>query len=151
MISIRPMCHGRGEERKLASRFGLAVALAGAVAACTGDNTFTGIGFAGPQAPEVTITEPQANVTVASGDSVKVTATIESVQGVSQVTFTSLLDGGGDAFTPISVSLQNPQDTTLSRYMKRTTTTAGSARIIVRAVDVLGDDGADTVAVSLGG
>jgi hypothetical protein len=151
MISNEPVRGAEGEERRVASRFGVAVVIAGVFAACTGDNTFTGLGFAGPQRPEVTITAPQANISIAAGDSVEVKATITSVQGVSQVTFTSLLDGGGNAFTPISVTLPNPQDTTLARFMIRATATAGSARIIVRAVDVLGDDGADTVAVSLGG
>jgi hypothetical protein len=151
MIANEPM-HPRGRGgRRAASRFAAVVTTAGILAACTGDNTFTGIGFAGPQKPQVNITAPQANITIAVGDSVQVTATIQAPEGASSVSFTSLLDGGGNAFTPISVTLPNPKDTTVSRYMKRVTNTAGSARIIVRATDVLGGAGADTVAVLLGG
>jgi chitodextrinase len=139
------------EGRRRASRFGAAVVGVGVLAACTGDNLFTGLGFAIDLGPQVTITAPQANITIAVGDSVQVTATISSTQGVSQVNFAGLLDGGGAAFTPVSVTLPNPPDTTISRFLRRATATAGSARIIVEATDILGGTGADTISVALGG
>jgi hypothetical protein len=149
MTAIEP--RRPGKRRRVASRFGGAVAAAGVLAACTGDNLFTGLGRSVPQKPEVTITAPPAGITVPVGDSVRVTATIESTQGVSQVSFSGILDAGGGAFTAVDVTLPNPRDTTLSRVLRRTTSTAGGARIIVEATDILGRRGSDTVAVQLGG
>jgi hypothetical protein len=139
---------GRG--RKIASRLAatfLALALFGA---CTGDNLFTGFALSRELGPDVTITAPQAGLSIPEGDSVLVTATVSSTQGVSAVNYTGELEAGGAAFTSVLVSLPNPQDTTVSRYLRRTGTTAGAARLIVEATDVLGARGADTISVVLG-
>lgn len=139
------------ERRRLVSRLAAAVALAGGLAACSGENTFTGLARSTPQGPRVDITAPQAGITIPVGDSVQVTATIESTSGISQVAFSGVLDAGGAAFTPVNVTLPNPADTTLSRFLRRATSTAGGARIIVEATDILGRRGSDTVQVTLGG
>jgi hypothetical protein len=122
-------------------------------AACAGENLFTGpgIGGGGLLGPQVDITAPQPNITIPVGDSVNVTATLVSSEGITEVSFTGTLVAGGAApFTPVVVPLTAVTDTTMSRYLKRSGTTAGAARIIVTAKDVSGDTGADTISVNLG-
>ncbi len=63
--------------------------------------------------------------------------------------FSGALTSGGTAFVEQAVTLPNPPDTTLARFVRRSGVTAGNARIIVEATDALGDKGADTVAVVL--
>jgi hypothetical protein len=129
-------------------RLAVALTAAAALPACTGDNLFTGLGaFTGLLGPEVEITAPQNNLTLAVGDSVQVTANVSSPDGVASVKYTGLFTGGGEAFTEITVALPNPQDSTVARYMKQAGTTTGNVRIIVEATDVLGEKGADTVNV----
>jgi hypothetical protein len=139
--------------RHVASRVGGAILAAMIVAACAGENLFTGpaLGSGALLGPEVNITAPVPPVTVPSGDSVLVTATIVSSQGVTEVSFTSTLDVGGTApFSPIVIPLTAVTDTTMSRYMKRSGATTGGAKIIVTAKEAGGNTGADTVAVTLG-
>jgi hypothetical protein len=121
------------------------------VAACAGENTFT---FAASGrdllGPEVDITAPIPPVTIAPGDSVQVTATLTSSEGITEVSWTGTLDAGGAApFAPIVVSVA-ARDTTMSRYMVRLGATGGAAKIIVTARDITGDTGADTISVTLG-
>jgi len=135
-----------------ATPFAIGVLALVALAACAGENLFTGpVLGGGISGPQVEITEPQANITLAVGDSVKVTASMTSSLGIVSVDFVGNLDEGGAAFTPVSFALPSPQDTTVFRYLKRSGTTAGSASIIVTATDEIGDVGADTVAIVLGG
>lgn len=139
--------------RRVSARVGGAVLAAAVVAACAGENLFTGpaLGGAGLLGPEVQITAPLPPVTVAPGDSVQVTASISTPEGITEVAFTSTLDAGGPApFTPIVVPLSSVTDTTMSRFMRRSGTTPGAAKIIVTAKDVSGDTGADTISVTLG-
>jgi hypothetical protein len=122
--------------------------VAAVLPACTGDNLFTGLGASvGLLGPEVNITAPAANFAMAVGDSVQVTANVSSPDGVSSVKFKGLFSGGAAAFTEITFTLPNPQDSTVSRFMRQAGTTTGNVRIIVEATDVGGDTGADTVTV----
>ena len=122
-----------------------------ALAACTGENLFTGPSLGGGAlGPTVDITAPAAGATFATGDSVQVTATVTSANGVTQVTLSGSFATGASAFVTQVVSLPNSPDTTLSRFLKRAGTNTGSARIIVQATDLLGGSGADTVAVTIG-
>jgi hypothetical protein len=118
------------------------------VGACAGENLFTGIA-SGDQGPQVEITAPVAGASVATNDSVQVTANVIGTRGISQVKFSGALDAGGAAFADQIVTLANPSDTTMSRFMRRTGATNGNAKIIVEATDALGDKGADTVAIVL--
>ena len=121
----------------------------GPLPACAGENLFTGVASAS-QGPEVTITAPAANAAVAAGDSVQVSADIVAQQGISQVRFSgTFTSGGATALTELIVTLPNPPDTTVSRFMRRAGATTGNVTVIVEATDVLGDKGADTVAVVL--
>ena len=125
-----------------------AMLAAAVLPACTGDNLFTGLGASvGLLGPEVEITAPAANFTMAVGDSVQVTANVSSPDGVSSVTYKGLFSGGAVAFTQISFTLPNPQDSTVSRFMRQAGATTGNVQIIVEATDLLGGVGADTVAV----
>ena len=131
----------------------LAAAAVATVAACAGENLFTGPALGGGAllGPQVTITTPQPNISIPPEDSVNVTATLVSAEGITEVSFTGTLDAGGVApFTPVVVPLTAVTDTTMSRYLKRSGTTAGAARIIVTAKDISGDTGADTISVTLG-
>jgi hypothetical protein len=98
--------------------------------------------------PEVEITAPQANVNLAVGDSVEVTANLSSPDGITSVKFSGTFAGGQAAFTEIVVgSLPSPQDTTMTRMMRQAGTGTGNVRVIVEATDALGEKGADTVNV----
>ena len=150
---MRPLEESRpGEGRHALARVGGAVLTVAVVAACAGENLFTGPASGGGLlGPQVEITAPQPNITIALEDSVNVTANVSSNEGITEVSFTGTLDAGGPApFTPVVVPLTAVTDTTLSRYLKRSGTTGGAARIIVTAKDVSGDTGADTISVNLG-
>jgi hypothetical protein len=150
MRSPEPPRPGKG--RHVVARVGAAVLAAVLVAACAGENLFTGPATGGGLlGPQVDITAPQPNISIAPGDSVNVTATLSSSSGITQVSFTgTLVAGGTAAFTPVVVALTPVNDTTMSRYMKRSGATAGAARIIVTASDVSGRTSADTISVTLG-
>ena len=145
--------HRPASGRRSYARLGGAVLAAVVVAACAGENLFTGPGTGGQNllGPQVDITAPQPGLTIALGDSVQVTATLVSQEGITEVAWTGTLVAGGAApFTPIVVPLTGVTDTTMSRYLKRSGTTGGAARIIVTAKDLDGDTGADTISVTLG-
>jgi len=128
-----------------------ALAAAVTVAACTGDNLFTGVVLSTQlTAPEVTITAPTDNSTVTAGTPVSVTAQVTSSQGVSQMIFSGIFDAGGTAFTSQTISLPNPKDTTVTQSLAQPGTATGSAKIIVQATDILGATGADTLVITIG-
>jgi hypothetical protein len=126
-----------------------ALIVAGSLPACTGDNIFTSsFVTGGVLGPQVEITAPQANFTLALGDSVEVTANVSSPEGITTVKFSGTFAGGQLAFTEIVVgSLPSPQDTTMTRMMRQAGTGTGNVRVIVEATDALGEIGADTVNV----
>ena len=144
--AMRPSRPGRSTRLRLAGALLVAVALP----ACTGDNLFTGLGaLSGLLGPEVEITAPQANLTLAVGASVQVTANVSSPDGVTNVSFKGVFTGGSVAFTEIPFTLPAPQDTTVTRTLVPAGASTGTVRIIVTASDALGETGADTVTVSI--
>ena len=131
-------------------RLAAVMLVAAALPACTGDNLFTGLGaFAGLLGPEVEITAPSNNATLGVGDSVQVTANLTSPDGVTTVSFKGLFTGGSVAFTEIPFTLPAPQDTTVTRILAPAGASTGTVLIIVTAGDALGEQGADTVTVSI--
>ena len=139
-----------GRQIRLRAAAVAAVAIA-AVAGCTGENLFTGPSLGGGLlGPTVEITTPAAGATVGVGDSVQVTAKMTSDNGVTQVTFSGRFGTGTTAFISQVVSLPSSTDTTVSRFLKQAGTTAGTAKIIVEARDLLGSSTADTVTVTIG-
>jgi hypothetical protein len=142
--SARPGRAGRSSGPRLAAAFVAALA----VGSCAGENLFTGVAI-GDQGPLVEITAPTPGASVAAGDSIEVTANLTGTRGLTQVKFSGALDAGGGAFVEQIVTLPNPPDTTVSRFMRRSGATNGNAKIVVEATDALGDKGADTVAVVL--
>jgi hypothetical protein len=64
--------------------------------------------------------------------------------------FSGNFNDGGTAFTAQTVTLPNPTDTTVTRSLEQPGTTAGAAKIIVQATDLLGATGADTLAITIG-
>jgi hypothetical protein len=132
--------------RSTGLRLAVAATLVAAAAACAGENLFTGNASV-EQGPQVTITSPAANASVSVGDSVNVQADIVGSRGISQVKFSGFFTGGTTAFTEQTVTLPNPPDTTLARFIRQAGATTGNVNIIVEATDILGDKGADTVAV----
>ena len=128
----------------------IAVAGLAMVAACTGENLFTGPSLGGTLlGPSVEIDAPAANAAVGAADSVQVTTTVASQNGVTQVTFSGVFPSGTAAYISQVVSLPNPQDTTISRFLLRSGTATGGASIIVQATDLLGATAADTVAITI--
>lgn len=137
---------GRAKQMRLAA----AMLVAAALPACTGDNLFTGLGaIAGLLGPEVEITAPANNATLGVGDSVQVTANLTSPDGVTTVSFKGLFAGGSTAFTEVLFTLPAPQDTTVTRILAPAGASTGTVKIIVTAGDALGEQGADTVTVSI--
>jgi hypothetical protein len=153
MNADEPMRRPEESGRRTHARLAGALLAGVVVAACAGENAFTfavqAISLLGPQ---VEITAPIPPVTVAPGDSVEVTASLTSGEGMTEVAWTGTLDAGGAApFIPIVVPLAGVLDTTMSRFVKRVVgSPAGQAKIIVTATDVTGDTGADTISVTLG-
>jgi hypothetical protein len=140
--SPRPASAGRSSGPRLAA----ALIAALAVGACAGENLFTGSATV-EQGPEVTITAPAANASLGVGDSIQVSADITGSRGLSQVKFSGTFSGGSTAFTEQIVTIPNPPDTSIARFLRQAGATTGNVNIIVEATDVLGDKGADTVAV----
>jgi len=142
------------ERRRSGRRGPLLWAVAGAlfVAACTGDNLFTGPGFANNLlGPSVEITAPQEGLTLAVGDSVEVKANLSSTNGVTVVNYTGHFANGAVAFIGESASLPGPQDTTVANYLRQADGGGtGTVSIVVEAGDATGDRGADTVHVIIG-
>jgi hypothetical protein len=140
--------------RRTRLRLGVAgvLALAAAVA-CTGENIFplsvAKSGGGGLEAPTVEISTPAANAALTQGDSVQVTAAIMSTNALSTVTFSGSFTGGTAAYIQQVVSATGATDTTLSRFLQPSGTQTGNARVIVKATDVLGNSGADTVQVTI--
>lgn len=139
------------ETRRTGVRLGMGVLAVAVLAACTGDNLFTGLALSNQlTGPEVTITSPGGNVSVAPGVAVSVTAEVTSSEGVSEMVFSGIFEDGSPAFTAQTVALPNPQDTTLTKSLAQPGTSTGSAKIIVEATDILGSTGADTVTITIG-
>jgi hypothetical protein len=140
-LTTRP-ASGRSTGLRLAA----AMLVAAVASACAGENLFTGL-VTSEQGPTVTITSPAANASVSAGDSLNVQADIVGSRGISQVKFSGFFTGGTTAFTEQIVTLPNPPDTTLARFLRQAAATTGNVNIIVEATDILGDKGSDTVAV----
>jgi hypothetical protein len=133
--------------RSIGLRLQAVLLVAGALPACTGDNLFTGLtSLGGLLGPEVEITAPQNNFSMAVGATVTVTADMTSTQGLTEARFFGVYTGGQPAFTLTSfLALGGVPDTTLSVIMTHQGTTSGNVRMIVEATDALGEKGADTV------
>lgn len=129
---------------------GAAVATAVA-AACAGENLFTGPVTGGQNLrPTVEITVPQAGASVGVGDSITVTATIESGQDLSTATFSGTYSGGVAAFTSRTATfLGSVQDTTITYRLGSASANTGAVAIVVQAEDLTGQTGADTVSVTI--
>jgi hypothetical protein len=129
----------------------LAAALAVAVvAACTGENLFTGPSQGGTLlGPAVEITAPAEDAMLTLGDSVQVSAEISSANGVSEVIFSGAYQTGTAAYAQLVVALGGATDTTISRFLQPVGTVTGAAKIAVEASDVTGRDGADTISVTI--
>jgi hypothetical protein len=141
---------GRRKSLVRAGVFGALAAFIGV--ACTGENIFpTGVigGGGGGNAPAVEITQPAADAAVNVGDSVQVQASIISTNGVNQVTIGGSFESGGLAFVQQVLTLSLAADTTISQFLQLAGATTGAASIVVEARDVLGNTGADTVAVTI--
>ena len=161
----------------LTTKTGLRVALTAAamvgvmvVAACEGENLFTGPGGPGttnandPDAPEVTITAPRGDSLSAKplGDSVYVAARVQDNVGVASLRLYGIsLRGDPDLGTDVVVPRYvekivtlptGTRDTTVMRYLQPTAdSTKETGLIVVEATDGVGNISADTVALVLGG
>ena len=139
---------GRMTGVRAAGAIALSVAVA---AACTGENLFTGPGLGGGTllGPTVEITEPADAAALTQGDSVQVDANITSDNGVNEVILRGVFTTGTNAYIQEIVTLTGATDTTVSTFLQPAGTNTGAALIIVSARDVTGNDGADTVSVTI--
>jgi hypothetical protein len=131
------------------------------MAGCEGENIFVE-GIEDDRAPRVNILEPLDGENVAPQDSVLVRAHIVDGGGVREVVIQGLaVRGDPDLGTETTVHrlvertitfAEPPRDTIVVRYL-RTTEEARTDNVllIVRATDVTGNVGADTVAIGVGG
>jgi len=139
--------HGRRKQLRLG---GVAAALLLAAVACTGENIFpTGVVGGGDDAGAsgVEITAPADGAAVPVSDSVEVTASFTSADGVNQISFTHSYPGGASQRIVSFATVVT--DSTVSRKLG-TGTTAGTGTIVVETTDVLGAKESDTITVTIG-
>jgi DNA-binding beta-propeller fold protein YncE len=148
---------------------GAAMAGVFAVAACEGDNLFSGPGQGGPagadtKAPTVDITVPRGDTVsgTAIGDSVFVSVHLTDKVGVRSVTFTGFaLRGDPNLGTRQAVErfvektidfAAGVKDTTVSRYLVAAADSSREkAYVVVEAKDSAGNVAVDTASLSVGG
>ena len=129
-------------------------ALVGAVTlgACRGENLFSLAGTVTGNVPQVEITAPTGGSTVVLGDSVLVLASIEATEGVVTVDFRATYTDsiGGDAYIPETAGGGNAVSISVTNRLRAVVgQREGEAYIVVTATDVGGQQGTDSVKVSI--
>jgi hypothetical protein len=139
---------GRSSARARALTF-----LAGALflAACAGSNLFSVTASAGTGGPEVTITAPQENLTIAQGASVQVLADVNAPNGVGAADVRGIfVEDQAPAFVARTLTFQNPSFVSLEETLDAVDGQGtGPVWIIVKATDGLGTAAADTVQITI--
>jgi len=131
------------------------------VAACAGENIFTGVGAAGGALagdilpPQLSITAPLSNLAVAAGDSVLVRVNVRDDVGVREVWMGGVaLRNGVDVarFEEKLFTLPDVRDTTLTHYLQPLgDNTPEAVNIIVEVADTVGTVSADSVRITITG
>ncbi len=143
---------GRLGMRKGAFRSGLALLAAVAtLSACEGQNLFVGPVSAGGTGPDVEITVPIAGVESVIGDSILVQAEVTASRGAASATYSGIYPADGTtAFTAESADLNGLSSVFLSNYLRASPgQVAGTAIVIVSVTDLSGQEGADSVTVTI--
>lgn len=132
---------------------GALVVLASAVvlAACAGENLFTGPATGGGSGPQVDITSPSSGAAVPLGEALEVSASVTAQQGAASAEFKGVYEGDGDAaYAATSQDLNGIVNLTLTQSLTASADQrAGTAVIIVSITDQGGETGADSVTVNI--
>lgn len=133
------------------------------LAACDGENIFTGGGSAGGgSAPAVEVLLPVEGMSIPRGDSVRVEVHVRDREGIAGIQIFGFAERGDrdlgtdvivPRFEPRTIDFEHfPDDTTIVRYLKPTADTT-SEPIVIAAIarDRFDAEGADTVHASVGG
>lgn len=122
----------------------------GLLAACAGENLFTGLGTSVEvTAPAVDITTPTEGFNKALGDSLRVEANVNAPNGAASVRYSATYEADGTAaYTSETVGLDGSMSVTLSETLAAVAgQIAGTALVVVEVTDQAGESGADTVTV----
>jgi hypothetical protein len=123
-----------------------------ALGACRGENLFSLTGSVSGTEPSVEITAPTGGSTAAVGDSVLVTANVEAQEGIVTIDFrATYVDSlGGAAYNAETASGGNAVSVNVSNRLTAVAgQRAGEAYIVVQATDVAGQQGVDSVKVTI--
>ena len=142
-------------ERSIRSRYAHAIAallVAVALGACRGENLFSLAGTVSASAPSVEITSPTGGSTVVVGDSLLVLASIEATSGVATIDFRATYTDsiGGAAYNPETASGASAVRVSVTNRLTAVVgQREGDAYVVVTATDVGGQQGIDSVKVTI--
>ncbi len=138
--------------RSRAAYVGLVLLGSVALGACRGENLFSLAGGLTGGQPTVEITAPTSGATQVVGDSVLVLASIEAPAGVITIDFrATYVDSiGGPAYTSETQSGGNAISVAVTNRLRAVAgQREGEAYIVVEATDVAGQQGIDSVKVTI--
>jgi hypothetical protein len=126
------------------------VACAVALPACAGENLFTLPGTGGVTGPDVEITAPTDGFTIALGDSILLTATVNAPVGGAGIVYRGTYPDGTAAYAQETGNMNGVQAATLTNYLQAAAgQVAGSPYVVVEVTGVDGEVGADSVKVTI--
>jgi hypothetical protein len=121
------------------------------IAACAGENLFTGTVTSGGDEPIVDITAPAEGSTLGAGSSVAITADVDAPNGLVTADYAGVFTAdGATAFVPEMQSFSRPPFATLNVTLSaQPGGGVGEAAIVVRVTDGDGLSASDTVKITV--
>lgn len=122
---------------------------AATLVACAGENLFSLPGTAG-RGPDVEITAPAEGLTIAVGDSILITATVNAPVGGADILYRGTYPDGTAAYAQETGNMNGVQAATLTNYLQAAAgQVEGSPYIVVEVTGVDGAVGMDSVKVTI--
>ena len=133
---------------RVATAFSLLMSVA-IMSACAGENLFSLAATGGASGPEVNITAPVDNFSIALGDSIRIQASVSAPNGAGTVVYRANYDGTQTpAFTSETANLNGLAVATLDNRLKAAAgQTAGSVYVVVEVTGLGGNMGKDSVKI----
>lgn len=123
---------------------------AATLAACAGENLFSLPGTTGGTSPDVEITAPAEGLTIALGDSILITATVNAPVGGADILYRGTYPDGTAAYAQETGNMNGVQAATLTNYLQAAAgQVAGSPYVVVEVTGVDGEVGKDSVKVTI--
>lgn len=121
------------------------------MSACAGENLFSLAATGGAGGPDVEITSPTENFTIAIGDSIRIQANVNVPNGGGPVLYRGTYSGTTqDAYTSETANLNGLVVATLDNRLRAVTgQTAGSVYLVVEVTGLGGGIGKDSVKVTI--